>query len=130
MTTTARRNGDKVSIDRPEYPGIWTIESQGPVNAVLRPESGGRGLRAPKAWLIDPTTERAVEAPTMYFEPGELVKIASGKYAGVWVVIADRRTDKVNLAKLGGDHGRYLRATRRGLAKVNVEDVNALVSML
>ena len=123
MSNTVRRVGSKVSIDDPKHPGIWIVRSTGPVNAVLEPVVGGRRLRVPLSMLTDPTDAPAPLVPSVFYHPGELVRIAAGKWAGVWVVIADRASDKVNLAKLGGDEGRYLRAARRGLIKVNPADV-------
>ena len=61
--------------------------------------------------------------PSVLFNVGELVRVTDGKYAGLYVVIADRGAEKVNLAKLGGDGGRYLRAVRRGLVKVDPKEV-------
>ena len=75
--------------------------------------------------LIEPTEARvtAVSLPEFY-NPGELVRINAGKWAGLWVVIADRGADKLNLAKLGGaPNGSYLRATKRGLVKVDPTEV-------
>jgi hypothetical protein len=124
-TLTARRAvGDKVSIDDPKFPGVWTIKNLGPVNATLVPDHGGRGLRAPHYLLTDPVdaaTVVAVPLPT-YFAEGEVVRI-EGKYAGLYVVIKDNGSDKVNLAKLGGDGGRYVRIAKRGVTKVDPADV-------
>jgi hypothetical protein len=122
-TETRRRTGERVGIDHAKYPGVWIVKSLGPVNAVLEPEGGGRPLRVPQDMLIEPGGELTV--PTEFFVPGELLRITDdrGRYGGVWVVIADKGGDRVNLAKLGGDAGRYLRATRRDLVKVALEEV-------
>ena len=118
--------GDKVSVNHPKHPGIWIIKSLGPVNAVLAPVSGGRSLRAPQSMLIDPTEDRA-ESPRVtvseLYHPGELVRVPSGKFAGVWVVIKDGGTANVSMAKLGGDNGRYLRMSRGALVKVHLSEV-------
>ncbi len=118
-----RKPGDRVSVDDPQYPGVWIIRKTNPVNAVLEPENGGRSLRAPYGLLIDPTTAPASFVPTEYYEPGEFVRIIEGRYVGLWVVIADRRADMLNVAKPGGDGGRYLRVKRRGLVRVPAQDV-------
>lgn len=129
-TTSTRKVGDKVSIDDPKYPGVWTIKNLGPKNATLEPDHGGRGLRAPYFLLVDPVeatttvggvTVTSVPLPT-YFAEGEIVRI-DGKYAGVYVVIKDDGRDKVNLAKLGGDGGRYVRIAKRAVTKVDPADV-------
>lgn len=118
-----RRVGDKVSIDHAKYPGVWVVDSVGPVNTVVRAETGGgRRVRVPHSMLLDPGATPPVQ-PAVFYDPGELVRISSGKWAGLWVVIADKGGEKVNLAKLGGDGGRYLRAARRGLVKVDPSEV-------
>jgi hypothetical protein len=132
MTNTLRPIGAKVSIQdpvnpgsvHPKYPGIWTIKSYGPKNAVLDPVNGGVGLRAPKTWLMDPTTDTPSPsfATVELFNPGEFVRIPRGQWAGVWVVLADYGKSKVRLARPGGDNGKYLSATRRGLVKVTLQE--------
>lgn len=111
--------GARVGVDDPKYPGVWIVKSHGPKNATLTPENGGQGLRAPYYMLTDPTN--VAPAPAVeYFEPGVVVRIPND--TGLHVVLADKG-DRVNLAKLGGDNGRYLRHPRRGLVKVNVAEV-------
>jgi hypothetical protein len=121
--TTTRKVGDLVSVNDPSFPGIWKIRSLGPVNAVLDPVAGGRGLRFPKDGLLDPTTEPLAPEPFVYFAPGDIVEIADGsKYAGLYAVLADKG-EKVNVALLGGDGGRYVRASRRSLKKLSLADL-------
>jgi ribosomal protein L14E/L6E/L27E len=60
-----------------------------------------------------------------FFNPGEIVRVSSGKFAGVYVVINDPGRDNVSIAKLGGDGGRYVRMARRALTKVDPADVLA-----
>lgn len=121
-----RHVGDRVSIDHPKYPGVWILKSIAKVNVTLEPENGGRGLRVPASMLLDagasPTMPDRVTAADIYAE-GTFVRIPSGKFAGVWVVISDKGADRLNVAKLGGDGGRYVRITRRGLTKVDPADV-------
>lgn len=117
-----RHVGDQVSIDHPKYPGVWIIKSMGPVNAVVEPAEGGRGLRVPHAMLLFPGAAPTV-VPNIHYVPGELVRIVEGRFAGLYVVIADKNGDKVNLARLGGDGGRYVRSVRRGLVKIDPRDV-------
>lgn len=123
---TGRKVGDKVSVDDPKYPGVWTIKNLGPKNATLIPDHGGRGLRAPYYLLTDPVEPgagvTAVPLPE-YFAEGEIVRIADGKFAGVYVVIKDGGADRVNVAKLGGDGGRYVRISKRAVTKVDPADV-------
>jgi hypothetical protein len=127
MTTTmaTRKVGDKVMIDDPKFPGIWTIKSIGPKNTVVEPDNGGRGLRTPHWMLKDVTDEVTVTAVPLqaYYVPGELVRITMGKYEGLYVVLADKG-ERVNVAKIGGDGGRYVRAPKgRTLVKVDPADV-------
>lgn len=112
---------DRVSIDHPKYPGTWIVKKLGPVNAVLEPENGGRQLRAPQSMLREPGAIAVAAPPKKYYNPGNLVRIASGKWAGLWVVIADRGGATIQLVQLGGsDDGRYLRSPRVGLELVEV----------
>ena len=130
-TTTKTRSdvkiGDKVGVDDPKYPGVWTVTNLGPKNATLTPDNGGRGLRAPYFLLTDaPSTDgvtvTAVPLVTLFSE-GEIVRIDEGRFAGVYVVIKDAGADRVNVAKLGGDGGRYVRISRRALTKLDPADV-------
>lgn len=135
MNTTAspkRPVGSEVGIDSPNFPGVWIVESNGPVNATLTRKGGGRKVRCPHYALTDPPVEGGVPGSTVQAIPvedkriyslGEFVRINDGKYAGLWVVVKDDGRDKVNLAKPGGDGDRYLRAARRGLTPVPAADV-------
>lgn len=123
-TATPRKVGERVRVDHPKYPGVWTITKTGPVNAVLEPENGGRNLRAPYSLLTDPDAVTVTQVPIItIFDVGELVRIPEGKFAGLYVVIRDTGADKVNVAKIGGDGGRYVRALRRNLTKVDPSEV-------
>jgi hypothetical protein len=130
--TAVRLIGSRVSVNDPKYPGVWIVRSNGPVNATLEPENGGRRLRAPHDMLTDQvaTSVPTVIRPTVFYNPGEFVRVDSGrsyagggKHNGLWVVIADRGRDTVNLAVPGGNGGQYLRAPRPWLTKLAVEDV-------
>ena len=66
----------------------------------------------------------AAAAPTTYYQPGEIVRISTGRYAGTYTVLADK-VKHVNVALLGGDGGRYVRAPRVWLTKIAVTDVIA-----
>ena len=122
-TMNMRSVGEKVSINDPKFPGIWTVKSIGPVNAVLIPEGGGRGLRCPHWMVTDPGAP--VAQPTViekHYVPGELVRVEVGKYPGLYTVIADKGS-KINIALLGGDGGRYVRASRTMLIPVEPSEV-------
>lgn len=125
---TPFKKGDRVRVNHPKYPGVWTVDRVGPVNAVLRPEGGvGNLLRCPQSLLLDtdapPTVTAAEWSGTRFFDLGEIVRIPSGEFAGTYVVTRDTGGDKVNVALLGGDGGRYVRALRGSLVKVDPSEV-------
>lgn len=129
-TTAARKVGDRVSIDDPKFPGVWTIKSIGPKNTVVIPEVGGRGLRAPHYLIIDPVERDSSfpeAAPFVPFHAGEVVSVVGfgGKYEGDHYVVLADKGEKINVAKLGGDNDRYLRVARRSLVKVDLADILA-----
>lgn len=124
MSTPEPTVGARVSVDHPKYPGTWVVKKVGPVNVVLEPENGGRPLRCPPALLRPPgQTPRVYD--TVLYSVGEVVSIDSGKFTGMYVVIADRGAHKVNIAKLGGDGGAYVRALRGSLRKVGQPELAA-----
>jgi hypothetical protein len=128
MTTTTYLPGDRVGVASTKYPGAWTVESLGPVNTLLSPDGGGRKLRVPHH-MVTALSESKTEATVVplpeqtFFDPGELVRVTEGRFAGLYAVIKDSGGDKVNLARLGGDDGRYLRAMRHGIVKVDPSEV-------
>lgn len=128
ITTHDFKVGDKVTVGLAKFPGVWTVKNLGPVNATLTPADGGRGLRAPYYLLTavtdDPGAIPVVEPPTTtLFSEGEIVTVPGSKWTGLYVVIKDAGAERINLAKLGGDNGRYLRITRGAVSKVDPADV-------
>jgi hypothetical protein len=125
MTDTTRRTvGERVSVDDSRYRGVWIVASIGPKNTVVRPLDGGRPLRVPHYMLTDPTDPATIEnfEPYLHFALGEIVRLSSPKYPGLWVVIADKG-NRVNVAHLGGDDDRYLRAPKSWLTSVDPKEV-------
>jgi hypothetical protein len=129
--------GTVVTVDHAKYPGLWTVQSNGPVNATLSPVAGGRGLRVPHTMLREaPKGENGAivttipVADTVFFSEGEIVRVASGKYAGLYVVIKDNGSDRINLARFGGDDGRYLRVSRGGVSKIDAALVTSALAIL
>lgn len=121
---TPPRKGDRVRVDHPKHPGVWTVDRVDPVNVVLRPEGGvGRLLRCPPSLLRDPDAPIVTAVDATIYNVGELVRIVSGRFAGLYVVIRDGGADKVNVAKLGGNGGAYVRALRGSISKVNPAEV-------
>ena len=111
--------GDKVRVALDRYPGVWTVQKLNPTTTVVVPEGGGRGLKVPHSLLRDPDAEAP---PTRYFHPGEVVRL-SGRFAGMYAVIRDDGGDKVNVALLGGDGGRYVRSLRALVEPIDVPAV-------
>jgi len=127
--------GTIVTIDDPRCVGLYKVTNHGPKNATLTPCEAdgsprpGRGARFP-GWMLhsyDPsmtiTSTSGVPmgpAPHPVFDPGVLVKSASRP--GVFVVLADK-VDKVNVAALGGDNGRYFRIPPAALTVVPLAEL-------
>ena len=118
-----KQPGEKVSIDHPRFPGVWVVDRIGPKNTVVKREGGGQAVRVPHYLLTDPTGDTIPSRDERFYDPGNLVRILAGKYAGLYVVVKDNGGDMVNVAKLGGDGGRYVRAMRRGLQPVDPAEV-------
>lgn len=133
----ARRfvRGDKVTPD-PEYPGlpattfgrVFTVDKVNPRNLRCNADDGGKGINFPAAALLPASDENVKKAfaprpfqPVAFFAAGEVVTLKRA-----WrditaetplVVMKDGGGDKVNLVRLGGDGGRYLRMPREGIVK-------------
>lgn len=119
--------GTLTTIDDTRYPGTWKVTSNGPKNAVAMPVNPdgsprpGRGVRIPHIMLKPGTsdvTERPTFQPLEMLEPGALVRSPLAG-PGVFVVLADK-IDRVNIAKIGGDGGRYYRVPRSSVTVVPV----------
>lgn len=117
--------GDRVICNPAEtsarYHGtIWTVERILPVNVVLRPVDGGRGLRIhPSALLPAPTGATTTAVVVPYIPPlsvGAVVTVSSPRWKGtdnLYVVIGDN-TDTLRLAVLGGDNDQVWSKVPRG----------------
>ena len=99
---------------------VWTVEKIMPVNVVLRPEAGGRGLRIlPSALLPAPADGDTAVVP--YLPPlsaGAVVTVASPRWKGtddLHVVLRDS-LDSLQLAVLGGNDNRVWSKVPRGWA--------------
>jgi hypothetical protein len=112
--------GTKVRVDSTKYLGVWTVESNGPKNATLKPVGGGRGLRCPHAMLRPDDGTGPVVAPVAMFSIGETVTIGE-RWPGIYVVIKDDGGVRLNVARLGGDDDRYVRAARSQVKRINVK---------
>ena len=112
--------GTKVRVDSEKYPGVWVVESNGPKNATLKPEGGGRGLRCPHTMVVRDDGKGPVVVPVEMFSVGETVTIGS-KFPGVYVVIRYVGGPRLNVALLGGDGDRYVRAARSQVKRVEID---------
>lgn len=114
--------GSRARVNSPKWPGVWTVASHGPANTVLRPADGGRGLRVPHSMLLHEDAAPVVVTADTYrlFDLGAFVEVQHGKWQGVYVVIKDDGGDRVNIAAVGGDGGRYVRIMRSSLRAVDV----------
>jgi hypothetical protein len=118
--------GMKVKLNDVEnanrFPGVWTIKKINPSN--LKLEQNGRTLSAPP-YLVDectgdePTVAAAADQISAPVFAGQVVTL-TGKPNQLFVVIKDN-VDKVNVALLGGDQGRYWRVARRNVTVVTIE---------
>ena len=111
--------GTRVRVDSQKYPGVWVVESNGPKNATLKPEGGGRGLRCPHAMLRPDDGKGPVIVPVEMFALGETVTIGD-RFAGIYVVIKDDGGPRLNVAILGGDGDKYVRAARSRVERIDV----------
>ena len=114
--------GTKVRVDSPKYLGVWIIESNGPKNAALKPEGGGRGLRCPHAMLRPDDGKGPAIVPVQMFAMGETVTIGD-RFPGIWVIVKDDGGVRLNVAKLGGDGDKYVRAARSQVKRISVKVV-------
>lgn len=112
--------GTKVRVDSTKYVGVWTVESNGPKNATLKPVGGGRGLRCPHAMLRPDDGKGPVVAPVVMFSIGETVTIGE-RWPGIYVVIKDDGGVRLNVALLGGDNDKYVRAARSQVKRISVD---------
>lgn len=114
--------GTKVRVNDAKYPGVWIVKSNGPVHVRLKPEDGGRGLRCPHAMLRPDDGKGPAVAPVVMFAMGETVTIGD-RFPGIYVVVKDDGGVRLNVAKLGGDGDRYVRAARSQVKRIDVKVV-------
>jgi hypothetical protein len=122
--------GDQVVLDPPDskFPGVWTITKVNPTT--FRMEQSGKFLRAHRSLVRRATLaqiEAASAAPVpVMLDAGQVVRAATPKMQGYYVVLADRDmapNARVKLAKLGGEGGRTWRAPRVVLTPVTMEEI-------
>ncbi len=121
--------GDKVVIDPEFAPAalrgiVFEVTKVNPKNVHAKRADGvlGRGIDYPK-YALQPFTGQVVTTvpiPTL-FDIGEVVTLKNAWKAITvetpLVVLKDDGGDKVNVCRLGGEGGRYIRMHRGGLVK-------------
>lgn len=139
------RVGDKVAVDDPNYPGVWTVTKLNPVNITLRQDGRDRGLRAPRTMLL-PASE-AKDATPAWAKPigsqrveglrtGAVVTLGRHTMKGydqdqLYVVTAEKYNGNgvltVNVSPLGGHpERRYLRAPAEWVTVVDPATVHVV----
>lgn len=139
--TYTPRKGDRV-VFLPEFGRatdvgrVYVVDRIMPVNVVILPEGGGRGVRV-KPFMIGPApvggTPAATSQIVAYFPPlwpGQVVSVAGPGWREpehvLFVVLGDRDNNKTRLAKLGGDEGRYWPKVPRSFITVVESPVGVL----
>jgi hypothetical protein len=128
MTTIEQlKVGDLVTVSESKYPNTWTVVKVNKVN--VRLSQNGRYLNASPFFLTKVEGEIPAAVIGVRYQPvpeplaiGAVVRCEDKP--GLWVVVRDG-VDRVNVAKLGGDGGRYLRAPRERLTQV--DDIAAAI---
>ena len=107
---------------------VFTVRTRNPKKVKCDADDGGRGINFPDE-ILRPATDENVKlgqgpftrpyVPPVFFDIGEIVTLTR-PYKDItvdtpMVVIADKQ--RVNVTKLGGDDGQYLRANRENLVK-------------
>lgn len=125
------RVGDTVTVGESRFPGMWTVDKVCSVN--LKLVQGGSRLTAHPslctAWA-DSDTAETLELPT-YFDVGAVVR-CSGRDARlprVAVVLKDDGGDRVRVAKLGGDAGRYWRMARHSVEAIDLDQLAHILAL-
>jgi hypothetical protein len=117
--------GDHVTVDGSRWPGVWTVAKLNPKNIKL--VQGTRRLNCSPLYMtkVDGDVAEAARATVTtvpiydLLDPGQVVRLKG--HEGLWVVLKHDGGDRCNLARLGGDHGRYMRAPRGAVTVVNFE---------
>lgn len=129
--TLTKRVGQRVLIAGGRFHGAATITKINPKNVLVTMEGTGQRVNAHPSFLSDlPEGEAAptrfdvtVSADVPVQHPGSLVRVKNKP--GVFVVLADK-FDKINVAEIGGDGGRYWRIPRAGITPLEAADVTAI----
>lgn len=115
------RVGDEVAVDDPKFRGVWTVRKVNPTTYLLDPKHGGRSLKCSHSMAVDAPADGEFGVPYVArdtFYAGMLVRSSDPRLPETYVVLVDKG-ERVNVAKLGGDNGRYWRVNPLGLRIVD-----------
>lgn len=128
--------GMRVRSTSNRYPGLGTVTKVNPVNVKVQMDSGitvnfGKSYLRPAGDESAPApvvTVTEVPLPDFNAYPaGTVVRFIDPRAitrfgAGLFVVIKNGG-DRINVAKIGGDNDRYVRAAAQGLVRVPLSEV-------
>jgi hypothetical protein len=134
VTTPVRafKPGDRVHVkpDALDVPAAvigrtYVVRKVNPKNVQADAADGGRGINFPAYALVHgdaPSTATVTSVPIPeFFDTGQVVTLKrpmAGTPADLpYVVFKDDGRGRVNVARLGGDNGRYVRVPAGGLVK-------------
>jgi hypothetical protein len=122
--------GDLVYANDPRTPGLFRIINRGPKNWTITPVNAdgtvrpGKGARFPD-WMLTPAKAPAANGASPVgvpfvphredMSPGAVVRFAQDR--AIYVVIANK-IEKISIALIGGNEGRYWRATPSALTVI------------
>lgn len=131
--TATRKIGDKVGVDHPNYPGIWTVKKVNPTTLILEQDGNPRPLKCPKTMITDAPALGDGDGDDTYEWRAPMLPATVVRYTGpntkvkpgLYVVTSDKGEYLVRVTRLGGDNGHYWRLPGRYLAVVDAEAVLA-----
>jgi hypothetical protein len=124
-TAQAWKIGDRVSVDDPKFPGVWTIVKRLQKNYLLEQDGNPRPLRCP-ASLFQPPGDASADDFRIPWLPATVVEYTgtnTNVRPGLYVVMSDTGQPVVRVTRLGGDQGNYWKLRARYLRVVDAEAV-------
>lgn len=137
------KKGDEVIVKAEYARGqdigvVYVVDRLGPVNVVVLPKGGGRGLRI-QPDMLDPApaggtrSDVAAVQTVPYYEPlnpGQVVTVSGPGWnqpeGQLYVVLLQRNPDKVPLAVLGGQSNGNYWTVRRSLVTPVTQEVGII----
>lgn len=108
MTATFKQ-GDTVKVMGAKWPGLWTVVKVNPTTYRLESQNGLGLLKASHTYVVSASSaDTQASAHLKLFSPGTVVRSASPKMPGLWVVVKSASpTDKTSVVPLGGGGSRW-----------------------